>query len=168
MKEIGPCLDGTVRTEAGDAGCALSCGLMCKLRQMPPAQRNSRPVPVTDFAGQIDGKGYKTSMDDPSKLPLWLVPVAFIRALARALQYGARKYASNNWRKGMNYSEPYSAMLRHLTAWNEGEALDPESGLSHLDHACANLAFLCEYEAHPELYAQFDNRFIRPRKEGAC
>lgn len=118
--------------------------------------------PVTDFSGQVDGSGYKTSMDDPKKIPLWLVPVALLRAAGRALGYGARKYAANNWRKGMAWSECYSALQRHLSAWLEGEDTDPESGLSHLDHATACLAFLTEYAGHPELYGKFDDRFKRP------
>lgn len=120
---------------------------------------------VTDFRGKADGTGYKASMDDPNKLPLWLVPVAAIKACARALQHGAKKYAANNWRKGMKWSEVYSALQRHLTAWNEGEEIDPESGLNHLDHAQACLAFLTEYVAHPELYVGFDDRFKRPQPE---
>lgn len=117
---------------------------------------------VTDFAGRIDGTGYKASMDDVAKVPLWLVPPALIMAAGRALQYGARKYASNNWRKGMKYSEVYSALQRHLLAWAEGEEKDPESTLSHLDHAAACLGFLTEYEQYSHLYGAFDDRYRRP------
>lgn len=120
---------------------------------------------VFDFAGEVDGGGYKGSMDDPGKLPMWLVPKALLDAAARALQHGAAKYAPNNWRRGMKWSETYSALLRHLTAWNDGEDADPDSGLHHFDHAAACLAFLCEYVAHPELYGSLDDRFKRPGKE---
>ena len=117
---------------------------------------------VTDFKGSIDGAGYKTSMDDPKKLPLWLVPVALIMAVAAVLAFGAKKYASNNWRKGMKWSEVYSALQRHLNAWQDGEENDPESGLSHLWHGACCLAFLIEYSAHRKLYGKFDDRFQRP------
>lgn len=117
---------------------------------------------VTDYQGAVDGGGYKGSMDDPRKLPIWLVPGALIYGCARALQHGAKKYAANNWRKGMDYSEVYSALQRHLLAWNEDEDIDPDSGLNHLDHAAACLGFLSEYVARPE-YARFDNRLKRQK-----
>lgn len=126
-----------------------------------------RPVSIkgkkpSDFSGNVDGTGYKASMDNPHKIPLWMVPASLVHACGRALAYGAEKYAANNWRKGMNISEAYSALQRHLLVWNEGEDIDPDSGLNHLDHVAANLAFLTEYIAHSELYAGFDNRFKRP------
>lgn len=115
---------------------------------------------VHDYLGEVDGGGYKSSMDNPEKLPLWLIPNALGQAAARALQHGAAKYAPNNWRRGMPYSEVYSALQRHLTAWLEGENYDGESSLNHLDHAAACLSFLCEYTAQPH-YAKFDDRFKR-------
>lgn len=63
--------------------------------------------------------------------PAWLVDVA------RAMTYGARKYAIDNWRHGLDSGRLYGAMQRHLTAWHAGENIDPESGLSHLAHASA-------------------------------
>ena len=117
---------------------------------------------VTDYQGAVDGGGYKGSMDDPRKLPIWLVPNALVNGAARALQHGAVRYAPNNWRKGMDYSEVYSALQRHLLAWNEDEDIDPDSGLNHLDHAAACLGFLSEYVARPE-YARFDNRLKRQK-----
>ncbi len=118
--------------------------------------------PVTDYQGAVDGGGYKGSMDDPRKLPIWLVPRALIDGAARALQHGAKKYAPGNWMRGMDYSEVYSALQRHLLAWNEGEDIDPDSGLNHLDHAAACLGFLSEYVARSE-YARFDNRLKRQK-----
>ena len=123
----------------------------------PPVTRQ-----VTDYQGTVDGGGYKGSMDDPRKLPIWLVPNALVHGAARALQHGAVRYAPNNWRKGMDYSEVYSALQRHLLAWNEDEDIDPDSGLNHLDHAAACLGFLSEYVARPE-YARFDNRLKRQK-----
>lgn len=84
---------------------------------------------------------------DDGKLPLSLIPKEAIDGLARGLQYGARKYAKHNWAKGMDWSRVYDAGMRHMTAWNAGEDKDPESGLSHLDHALCCLAFLAAYES---------------------
>lgn len=115
-------------------------------------------VPVHDYAGATDGGGYKGSMDDSAKARIALVPSALVLAAARALGYGAEKYAPNNWRRGMAWSEVYSALQRHLLAWNDREETDSASGLGHLDHAAACLGFLTEYDAH-ERYATFDDRF---------
>lgn len=133
----------------------------------PPSMPTPPTLKVRDFSGLVDGGGYKGSMDDPAKLPLWLVPNALVLAAARVLQHGAKKYAPNNWRRGMKYSEVYSALQRHLTAWLEGEDNDDDSHLNHLDHAAACLSFLLEYVANPGLYEKYDDRFKRPLEESA-
>lgn len=116
---------------------------------------------VEDYSGAVDGAGFKSSMVE-KKLPLGLIPVSMLRLIAAVLRYGATKYAPNNWRRGMSWSEVYDALQRHLTAWLDGEWLDPETGLSHLGHAGCCLAFLIEYETHAHLYGRFDDRFKRP------
>ena len=93
--------------------------------------------------GKVDGEAQRFNT---GKLRMDLVPISSLNALARVLTYGAQKYDSDNWRRGFNYSVPYACLMRHLTAWQDGEDLDPESGLSHLDHAIANLAMLIEFE----------------------
>lgn len=80
--------------------------------------------------------------NDGGKLPLDLVPVDAINALASVLAFGARKYAPWNWAKGFSWSRLYAAALRHLTAFWAGEENDPESGLSHLAHALCCVAFM--------------------------
>lgn len=114
--------------------------------------------PTEYMAAQYDGQGKKDAIGDPSKLPLDLVPRSYIEAAARALDHGARKYSRHNWRRGIAYSEVYAALLRHLTAWNDGQDLDEDSGLNHLDHAAACLAFLTEYVSDPG-YARCDDRY---------
>jgi hypothetical protein len=77
------------------------------------------------------------------------------------LKFGADKYAEHNWRKGFAWSRPLAAAMRHLTAFNDGEDKDPESGLSHLAHAACCIMFLLEFEkTHKEL----DDRY-RPVQE---
>lgn len=93
--------------------------------------------------------------DDPSKAGVKfdkgktrtdLVPVEGITAVAVILGYGAQKYADRNWEQGMDWSRPYGAALRHLFAWYSGEAVDKDTGYSHLWHAATNLFFLICYE----------------------
>lgn len=50
-----------------------------------------------------------------------------------------------NWEKGMSWGRCYAACLRHLWAWWRGEDNDPETGLSHLDHALCCLLFLSTF-----------------------
>lgn len=148
------------------SGVDCGCRDTCFFHEHPILPRSvadlEGPHHATDFQGKVDGTGYKASMDDPNKIPLWLVPVSLLRACGRALAHGAKKYAANNWRKGMAYSEVYSALQRHLGAWLEGEDCDADSGLNHLDHAAACLAFLSEYVAHSNIYGGLDDRFKRP------
>ena len=85
------------------------------------------------------------------KPPISLVPSILITGAAEAYNYGAQKYHAHNWRLGRPYSLEYSALLRHLLKWNEGQDLDDESGLPHLSHAAACLGMLMgTVQAHPE------------------
>lgn len=89
---------------------------------------------------------------DQDKLPLHLLSTEALNQTAAVLKFGAQKYAEHNWRKGFAWSRPLSAALRHITAFNNGEDKDPESGLSHLAHAMCCIMFLIEFEkTHREL-----------------
>lgn len=79
---------------------------------------------------------------DSDKPDMSLFPRGAIEAGARAFMFGEKKYSRNNWRNGISKERLMAATLRHLFAWNDGELKDPESGLSHLDHAQASLAML--------------------------
>lgn len=80
--------------------------------------------------------------NDQGKLRMDLVPVTAMRAMARGFGYGADKYEAWNWTKGLSTGRLYGALLRHLTAWWDGEEMDQESGLSHLDHVLCCAAML--------------------------
>ena len=84
----------------------------------------------------------KAEKFDDEKVRLDLLPPEALWGTAEVLTFGAQKYAAHNWRKGLDYSRVYGAMLRHITKWWEGEDLDPESGISHLHHAGCCIAFL--------------------------
>lgn len=80
------------------------------------------------------------------KLRMDLVPPEAEEALARVFQYGANKHGERQWETGSwKRSEIFAACKRHLNSLAKGEENDPESGLSHLDHALANLAILIAY-----------------------
>ena len=97
--------------------------------------------------------------DDNGKPPIHLIPPDVILRLARVYQYGAKKYAPRNWEKGMDWSRMYDSAMRHLLAFWNGEDLDPESGLPHIDHALWNVAGLAHYAAF------YRDRDDRPRKD---
>lgn len=99
--------------------------------------------PVRVVPRYPDGQGRK---DDGGKLPLHLLPPDAIVEIAKVLDFGAKKYAPRNWEKGMSWSRPYAALMRHMFAWWAGEKADPETGLSHLAHAGCCLFFLLSYE----------------------
>lgn len=76
-----------------------------------------------------------------------LISPELIESLAVVLQYGANKYAPRNWEKGMSWSRPFGALMRHMWAWWKGENKDGETGFSHLAHAACCIMFLLTYEA---------------------
>jgi hypothetical protein len=82
------------------------------------------------------------SKNDGEKIDLSLVPKPAMEAIGRALMFGAKKYGRYNYTQGFESSRLIAACLRHVSAWQDGEDLDPESGLSHLDHAIACLSML--------------------------
>jgi hypothetical protein len=84
--------------------------------------------------------------DDTGKDPWHLAPWDAFRAIIKVLNFGAKKYAPRNWENGMAWSRPYDALMRHMTAWWEGEHKDPETGFSHLWHAGCCIVFLIAYE----------------------
>jgi hypothetical protein len=94
-----------------------------------------------DGQQRLDGKKF-----DEGKPELGLVSKSLIWAVGTILTFGAKKYGAHNWRGGLAWSRPYNAILRHLTAWWDGESLDAESGKSHLWHAATEIMFLIEYE----------------------
>jgi len=96
---------------------------------------------------------------DAGKAPISLIPRESIEGVAAVLGFGAKKYAAHNWRGGMQWSRLIDAALRHLTAFNDGEDTDPESGLPHLDHAACCLAFLTTYQKQG---LGEDNRYRKP------
>lgn len=90
-----------------------------------------------------DGSGVKA---DAGKDPWELAPWDALRAVVAVLAFGAGKYGARNWERGMAWSRLYSATIRHLTAWWQGEARDAETGLPHLAHAACCVLFLLAFE----------------------
>ena len=64
------------------------------------------------------------------------------------LTYGAKKYATHNWIKGMAWSVPLACAVRHSLAILNGEEYDSESGQRHLAHVVCNVFMLIHYAKH--------------------
>jgi Domain of unknown function (DUF5664) len=80
--------------------------------------------------------------------PRWsLLPLRAVALVVDVLEYGAQKYAPDNWRKVPDWRQRYyDAAMRHILAWRLGGRLDAESGLPHLAHAICCLLFALELE----------------------
>lgn len=93
---------------------------------------------------------------DQEKPRMDLLDPEFLEGVARVLTFGARKYAVQNWRNGISTSRNIAAALRHISAFNRGEDIDPESGYSHLYHAACCLMFTAWTVNHKP---EFDDRY---------
>lgn len=81
------------------------------------------------------------------KVPFSTVPARPLAEIGLAMLEGARKYGRHNYRvAGVRASVYYDAALRHLTAWWEGQDIDPDSGLPHVVKAMACLVVLRDAE----------------------
>ena len=138
----------------------------CWSEKFPPLNLYNFPIKMISGTDINDYKnaGYvqpsKAIKFDSEKARLDLVDADAVEGLAKVLGFGAKKYAANNWRQGMNYSRVIAALLRHCAAMQRGEDIDPESGLPHIDHLGCCWMFLSNYTKHEE-YKEFDDRWKR-------
>lgn len=97
---------------------------------------------VCPYCGEKAPKEPKSDQGKPH--PSW-VPVALIEGVMAVREYGNQKYHDpDNW-KQVEPERYWQALLRHtLAIWKDPYAVDPESGLLHLEHICCNAAFLLE------------------------
>ena len=80
------------------------------------------------------------------KVSLVLEASEAIDGLALALEYGVTKYGRGNYMQGngLKLTEVADSLLRHTKAWLDGENIDPESGLPHVDLMQANTLMLSQ------------------------
>jgi len=110
------------------------------------------PIPTQEGIGDVNseakGSGARFNNGKPD---FSLIPLVTLEDEARVWEYGKKKYAAWNWAKGMPWSVPFACAVRHLSAWQRGEDLDPESGLPHLAHVACNIRMLTLYsKTYPE------------------
>ena len=78
---------------------------------------------------------------DTDKIDWTLMPWAELEQVLMILEFGAKKYARDNWKK-IEPERYEKAAMRHLISYVTGELNDPESGKSHLAHLVCNALFL--------------------------
>lgn len=88
---------------------------------------------------------------DQGKPDFTYLSYEFLEEIAKAREFGAKKYSRNNWKKGFKVTRSLAACLRHIFAFLSGQTNDPESGLSHLAHAgCCLEHAIYDMKVHPE------------------
>jgi len=91
------------------------------------------------------GTKYGAGKPQPS-----LVPYEAIAWLARVLEYGASKYARDNWRKLDSEADRIKlldALERHVGEFKSGVVFDVESKMPVIAHVLCNAAFLTYFLA---------------------
>ena len=83
--------------------------------------------------------------DDTGKIDWALLVPSVTEKILEVFMFGAGKYGRDNYKAGMDWSRVYSALMRHMTAWWDGEDLDPETSKSHLAHAGCCIMMLLYY-----------------------
>ena len=72
-----------------------------------------------------------------------LVPFEALEGMVHVLEFGAKKYGENNWKRlPKARARYYAALQRHLLEFRLRRRKDPESELEHLDHSLCCLLFL--------------------------
>jgi hypothetical protein len=95
---------------------------------------------------------------DSGKTDWSLMPFEAVEEINKVLEFGAKKYAAHNWKKGsgFKYTRLLGSLLRHIFAYMRGEDKDPESGLSHMAHAGCNVIFLLYYDKYRDKFTNDD------------
>lgn len=141
LAELNQCDREKIKQILVEGGCKLpgNCvGTKTKSKGVPLAGPPAKIDDIPQKPAKLPG-----AKSDDGKLQLSAVPPALITAVARVRQYGNAKYADpQNWRR-VPPEKFHEALLRHIVAmWEDPWAVDPESGLMHIEHAACNLAFL--------------------------
>ena len=93
-------------------------------------------------------RGIKTGVKYDGQKPRWdLLPLKVVEEVVKVLTFGSKKYADDNWQIVPGGRKRYfAACMRHLAAWQGGEAVDSETGVSHLAHAVCCLIFVLWFD----------------------
>jgi len=80
-----------------------------------------------------------------------LIPWDQMDEVARVYGKGAEKYDDRNWELGVDLSLNFAALHRHLSAFWNGQSVDPETECHHLAAVVFHaLAMMRNQQAHPD------------------
>lgn len=84
--------------------------------------------------------------------------------MIQVLEFGAKKYAPDNWKKGLHQEEILESMIRHLTEMldqvKQGKpGIDSETGISHIGHIQCNAMFYNYHERNNSFSKERNNPF---------
>lgn len=65
------------------------------------------------------------------------IPPCALRRLGQHFEAGARKYSRHNWMKGIPLSRYQDSIMRHVTAWAEGDLSEDHAAAVLWNMACA-------------------------------
>lgn len=140
--DYGPAtLQNTLNNNVGD------------VTSLPSMLLKSDSITISDRIATDKPTGVKHDEDKPD---MSLLSNSALLKIAQVMTFGKKKYSAHNWRGGFIWSRPLAAAARHLYAYIGGEDKDPETGLSHLAHACCCLFMVLEFE---ETHKELDDRF---------
>jgi hypothetical protein len=83
----------------------------------------------------------KSERHNQGKIQWSLVHFKSIEELPKVLEFGAKKYARDNWKKGLELKEILDSMQRHISSVIDGQEIDEESRLHHMGHIMCNAMF---------------------------
>lgn len=87
-------------------------------------------------------------------------------AFARVATFGAKKYDTDNWMKGLPLSQLFGSLMRHCWKMMAGETYDSDSKLRHTDHILWNAVAMVYFAANrPDLDDRFPNRVTESKPE---
>lgn len=67
--------------------------------------------------------------------------------MAEIMATGAAAHGDQGWKTLPDAEDRYfSAAMRHLVAWRNGDTIDGDSGYPHLAHVMCNIMFLSEFD----------------------
>ena len=149
MRFLTKCAEHKLRWISGDEAteyCHYDSPQCYKMTSDGLIQYDTREIsntPTIDYPVFPD-QSLKADADKPQ---LTLVPTGIIRAIAAVRAYGIQvRGGSDSWRT-VDAVRLRNAAYRHWLAYvDEPDGVDADSGLPHLWHCAANIAFLVDLE----------------------
>ena len=124
----------------------IDCGQMCKWNTWERGciKPQNETCPIANVCTKLKDQQPKTDQGKPH--PSYC-PVELIKGVVAVREHGTAKYGDpENWRK-VSADRYHEAILRHvLEIWEDPFAVDPDSGLYHLQHIATNISFLLKME----------------------